>query len=182
MDPMPLPQAIKNIRSRYLTKFPLPQGDPSPAQEDVCRQWSIRFAEQVAFELPGQGWGVKRADPGRPIGKDSIARHLAAEGVLIVWDLMTGAGTGRPALNDSPVSEDITGQFFETRAEFFNPTNHLGTPIPEPIDGGGGAVPADFDAAITRLAKAIANADAANERRYLDLVARIEELKRILPT
>lgn len=132
---MKLPQAVKEIRTRWVLRFPLPQGEPSAAHEELCRRWSIGFAEQVAFELPGQGWGVKRGDQGRPIGKDSIALNYTTAR-LLSWDLMTGAGTGRPTLNADPESEDIgptpgrAGQFFETRPEYFRPTNHLGATVP----------------------------------------------------
>lgn len=180
MDPTPLPQPVKNIRARFLQQFPLPQGDPSPEQEDRCRQWSIRLAEQVAFELPGQGWGIKRADQGRPIGKDTIAREF--QGALLCWDLMTGAGTGRPTLNDSPMSEDITGQFFETRSEFFKPANHLGVVIGGPSSHelqppAGGISQADLEAAVADVLKALTDLDAANERRHQALLARLDQLR-----
>ncbi|HXG72304.1 MAG TPA: hypothetical protein VNJ04_16990 [Gemmatimonadaceae bacterium] len=125
---MQLPASVLAIRARYVQRFPVPQtpggGDE---HEDRCREWSIRFAEQVAFERPGEGWGMKRADPGRPISKDTIARQ--ADGRLLAWDLLLGTGTGTPTLVPSPDAMDVTGQVFVA----VTPTNHLGaTPAPQP--------------------------------------------------
>lgn len=133
---MKLSNEVKATRARYLAAFPVPRGEPGSAFEELCRRWAIRLGEQIAFEHPGQGYGVKRADKGRPIGKDSIANNLIAPGRLLAWDLMTGAGTGRPTLNADPDSLDVTGQFFEDRPEFFQPKNHLAATVP-----GGGAEP-----------------------------------------
>lgn len=126
---MKLPDSVKDIRARYIGKFPIPQGPMGEEFEETARQWSIAFAEQVNFELPGQGWGMKRADPNRPISKDTIA--LQANGRLLIWDLLNGTGTGRPQLSPDPDSEDVTGQFFVGYAG----VNHLGVPAA----GGGGA-------------------------------------------
>lgn len=127
---MQLPDPVKAIRSRYVAKFPIPQGPAGDQHEENCRQWSIRFAEQVAYEQ-GPSWGMKRADPGRPISKDTIA--YSEEGPfsgapIRIWDLLTGTGTGNPRLNEDPQSEDITGQVFVP----VTPTNHLGAPAPTP--------------------------------------------------
>lgn len=116
---MKLPAVVKNIRDRFVTAYPLPFGMPGPEFEERVRQWSIRLAEQVRFETNDPAWGVKRADPGRPIGKDTIARF--EEGRLLIWDLCLGAGTGAPRLNADPDSEDVTGQVFIGVA----PVNHL---------------------------------------------------------
>lgn len=116
---MRLPESVKQIRARYVAAFPVPQGAPGDAFEERARQWSIAFAEQVAFELPNQGWGMKRADPNRPISKDTIAR--LEDGRLVIWDLLMGTGTGSPRLMDEPEGEDITGQVFVE----VTPTNHL---------------------------------------------------------
>lgn len=98
---MKLPDRVKAIRTRYAAKFGLPHGTPETI-DDIARQWSIGFAEQVRFETMDAKWGMKRADPGRPIGKDSIAFNDPAG--LICWDLFTGTGTGSPGLNDDPDS------------------------------------------------------------------------------
>lgn len=127
---MKIPAEVKAIRARMIAAFPVPTGEPSDAYEERLRQWSIRFAEQVAFELPGQGYGVKRANPTRPISKDTLAREF--DGRLVIWDLFTGGGTGNPRLNDDPDSEDITGQYVETRPEYFQPRNHLGPVVVVP--------------------------------------------------
>jgi hypothetical protein len=116
---MQLPDAVKQVRTRFIAAFPVPQGAPGEEFEERARQWSIHFAEQVSFELPNQGWGMKRADPNRPISKDTIARQL--DGRLLIWDLLTGTGTGSPRPVDNPESEDITGQVFVQ----VQPTNHL---------------------------------------------------------
>ncbi|HXG72286.1 MAG TPA: hypothetical protein VNJ04_16875 [Gemmatimonadaceae bacterium] len=123
-----LPAAVLEIRARYVQMFPVPQtpggGD---AHEERCRQWSITFAEQVAYELPGKGWGMKRGDANRPISKDTIAR--LSDGRLLAWDLLLGTGTGAPVLVPSPDAMDVTGQVFVP----VTPTNHLGaTPAPQP--------------------------------------------------
>jgi hypothetical protein len=123
---MQLPDAVKQVRSRYIAEFPVPQGAPGEEFEERARQWSIHFAEQVAFELPNQGWGMKRADPNRPISKDTIARQV--DGRLLIWDLLTGTGTGSPRPVENPESEDITGQTFVP----VQPTNHLRNVAPPP--------------------------------------------------
>lgn len=116
---MQLPDAARQVRSRFIAAFPVPQGAPGEEFEERARQWTIKFAEQVAFDLPNQGWGMKRADPNRPISKDTIARLEG--GRLLIWDLLTGTGTGAPRPVENPESEDITGQFFVE----VTPTNHL---------------------------------------------------------
>lgn len=120
---MQLPDSVKAIRARYVAQYPVPQGEPGEAFEERARQWSIRFAEQVAFEQ-GPLWGMKRADPNRPISKDTITFY--ADETLRIWDLLTGTGTGKPRLVDNPESEDITGQVFVA----VTPTNHLGVAQP----------------------------------------------------
>lgn len=134
---MKLPASVKAIRARWIAAKGLPQihdGESDEAWTDRLRSWSVGFCEQVAHELPGQGWGTKRGDSGRPLAKDSIAQQQ--DGKLFGWDLLTGSGTGHPGLNDDPDSEDITGQYFETRPEFFNPQDRLGVgPVdPKPTD------------------------------------------------
>lgn len=121
---MQLPEAVKAIRTRYVAQFPIPQGQPGEAHEERCRQWSIAFAEQVAFEQ-GALWGMKRADNGRPISKDTIT--LYGDDYLTIWDLLTGTGTGNPRLVDDPQGEPITGQVFVR----VTPTNHLAVSAPE---------------------------------------------------
>lgn len=130
---MLLPDAVKQVRARFIEAFPVPQGTPGEEFEERARQWTIKFAQQVAFDVPNQGWGMKRADPNRPISKDTIAKVDA--GRLLIWDLLTGTGTGMPRPVDDPDSQDITGQLFVEVVA----TNHLkgivppqGTVPPEP--------------------------------------------------
>lgn len=148
---MQLPESVKAIRSRYVAAFPVPQGEPGDAFEERARQWSIRFAEQVAFEIPDQGYGMKRADQGRPISKDTLARW-APPGALLIWDLLAGTGTGKPSLVQNPSSQDVTGQTFVA----VTPTNHLrAVPAPKPPDTPGTPQPpaVDLSDILKRLAK-----------------------------
>lgn len=128
---MRLPDDVKAIRARYVAAFPLPQGEPSPEQEERVRAWSIAFAEQVRHDTGNSSWGVKRSGPTNPISKDTIAKRH--EGRLLIWDLCTGTGTGRPTLNEDPEAEDITGQQFVGVA----PINHLRRVGIEPPAAGG---------------------------------------------
>jgi hypothetical protein len=120
---MQLPDDVKAIRARYVAAFPVPTGEPGPEHEERVRQWTIRFAEQVAHDLPGQGYGVKRADGGRPIGKDSLARKVGDR--IDGWDLLIGAGDGTPEIADNPAYHDLSDQVFVP----VTPTNHL--PVPD---------------------------------------------------
>ena len=83
--------------------------------DDDRRALNLLIAEQVAFE-GGPQWGTKRADPGRPLAKDSIARQDGT--TLWGFDLINGA-TREP--NQFPEAEDITGQVFVP----VTPTQHL---------------------------------------------------------
>lgn len=125
---MKLPEQIKSIRTRYIQRFPVPQGEPGEAFEERARQWSIAFAEQVAFEQ-GALWGMKRADPNRPISKDTIALY-ADDGIIRIWDLLIGTGTGRPRLAEDPDAQDLRDQVFVR----VTPTNHLAADATAPQD------------------------------------------------
>lgn len=170
---MKLPDNVKAARDRFIGKFPLPQG----TNDDGIRAYTIKLAEYVRF-VAGPAWGNKRADPGRPIGKDSIA--LNGIRTLLAWDLYLGAGTGSPALIGDPDSMDITGQVFVPAAA----VDHVGGDATTP--GNPGTPPTqvpgvDLAVVLTalgglgtqvdRLETFIKESDASNERRYLDLVA-----------
>jgi hypothetical protein len=112
----PAPAQVIDIRNRYVTAFPLWHGMPvnTPEQvalaEDRARQWVFGLQQQVVYELPGQGYGSKRADKTRPVTKDGLAQETG--GRLYVWDMLSGAGTGSPTLAPIGDAEDITGQIF----------------------------------------------------------------------
>ncbi|MFN8064266.1 MAG: hypothetical protein U0P82_05675 [Vicinamibacterales bacterium] len=164
---MQLPDSVRQIRARFVSVFPVPQGMPGEEFEERARQWSVRFAEQVAFELPNQGWGMKRADPNRPISKDTIARLDG--GRLYIWDLMSGTGTGSPRIVDVPESEDITGQVFVE----VQPTNHLKDLAPPPVQpsstssssSANPAAPADLTPLVEHLAAIRKSLDAILEEQ-----------------
>ena len=118
---MRLPQPVLDLLRLYALRFPIPTGAPGDEHEANVRAWATRFAEQAAFTY-GPVWGMKRADPNRPISKDTITRQ--ANGTLECWDLLIGTGTGSPRLADDPAHHDITGQVFVP----VTPTNHMGVP------------------------------------------------------
>jgi hypothetical protein len=125
-----LPDWVLARRAAYVAKFPLWTMPAGAAAEERAREWSIGFAEQIMWEtsVAASRWGMKRADPTRPISKDTIARQIAAS--LFAWDNLSGAGSGSPVLVDNPDSMDITGQFFEVRPEYITPQDHLGATVP----------------------------------------------------
>lgn len=154
---MQLPAEVKAIRASYVAKFPVPQGEPGEAFEESARQWSIRFAEQVAFEQ-GPLWGMKRADPNRPISKDTLSLY-GNDGAIIIWDLLMGTGTGKPRLVDDPQGHEITGQVFVP----VTPTNHLGTaPVPEKPKPE--LPPADLGPVVSQLSAILSKIDMLQEQ------------------
>jgi hypothetical protein len=123
---MKLPAEAKTILAAFVAAFPIPDGDRGEAFEETIRQWTMRFVQTVLARTADASWGSKRADAGRPIGKDSIARQV--DGHLWGWDLLLGAGTGRPTLHPDPDGEDITGQVFEP----VEARDWLASPEPQP--------------------------------------------------
>jgi hypothetical protein len=87
------------------------------------RAWTMQLIEQVVFQFPNEGWGAKRADPGRPLSKDAIA--LKREGHIWAFDLVNGS-TRR-------VNNSVTGVLIDNQV--FVPVtgrDHLGLAMPEP--------------------------------------------------
>lgn len=82
------------------------------------RSLTMMMAEQVCYEL-GRDWGTKRADKGRPLGKDSISYFK--DNVLMNYDWQNGS-TRAP---HSPPGnmERLDGQVFVP----VNAVDHLGT-------------------------------------------------------
>jgi len=101
---MKLTDSVKATRDRYVAKFGIPSGTPETI-DDIARKWSVGLAEQIRFDTGVSTYGVKRADPGRPICKDCLARNDASG--LIMWDMLTGTGTGHPDLVKDPDSLPI---------------------------------------------------------------------------
>lgn len=79
-------------------------------------------AEQFAHSFPGEGWGMKRADPTRPLSNNVAARQITTG--LVGFRVVPATTT--------PAQIDLRGQAFEA----VTPTNHLGAVItpPPPVD------------------------------------------------
>jgi hypothetical protein len=125
---MSLPAGWSSTVARFVARFPLPQGAAgSVVHEDACRDWMKRVAEQIEHDFPGQGVGRKRASRTRPWSKDGLPQSTDGGRTIRGWDLMVGAGTGRPTLTPAPATLDLTGQYWEA----VSPINHL-TPVVQP--------------------------------------------------
>jgi hypothetical protein len=120
---------VRSLLDRFAAEYPVPQGTPGEVHEENVREWTVMFAQQVAHDFPGKGYGVKRAGDGRPISKDSLAQ-VQKKGVLFAWDLLLGAGTGHPTIPEEPEFHDLTG----TGQQFVavEPVDYLGGSQPEP--------------------------------------------------
>jgi len=131
---MLLPDRVKDIVRTLYYRHPAPRND-----DDKRRALPLMIAQQVRFEL-GPTWGTKRADPGRPLAKDSIAQHQP-DGKLVGWDLFNGS-TGLPHPN--PGSIDISDQVF---VDVSPGLDHLGGASPpdvtRPPSTGGSMKPYD---------------------------------------
>ena len=116
----------------FARAFPPPAG---PGQDDACRAWTRRLAEQFAFEFPAEGWGHKSGDPTRPPSTDVIATRRPFVG----FDVIGNQGTEGWTLIANPGRIDLTGQTFIE----VTPVDHLGTggssgggtPTPPPAAG-----------------------------------------------
>lgn len=97
--------------------------------DDDRRSLTQKIAEQVAYEL-GPRWGQKRADPGRPISKDTLAFN--GDDQLHGWDLFNGSTRAANQFPEEVPPHEMKEQVFVPVI----PTNHLGAPqappAPEP--------------------------------------------------
>lgn len=111
----------------------------SSGDDDQRRSLQKMVIETVVKRCPGEGWGWKRADPGRPLSKDSIANNLIEPGHVLAWDCFDGT-TRLPVQRDSIQIDD---QVFVDVVGF----DHLNgvvlpkiKPQPPSSPGGGGAL------------------------------------------
>lgn len=95
-------------------------GAPASPEGDVA--FVRRVAEQFAHSFPGEGWGMKRYDPTRPLSDNVVARQTST----------SLAGFRIVPLSDMPAYYDLTGQAFEA----VTPINHVGATVdpPPPVD------------------------------------------------
>lgn len=100
---------------------------PAPHDDNNCRVWTRRLAEQFAFTFPAAGWGTKQASPSRPPSTDCIC----TKSPFIGYDVLVSQGTSEQALAKYPEPLPLDGQVFIS----VTPTNHLGAqpgPTPPP--------------------------------------------------
>lgn len=90
---------------------------PPPIDDDACRDWTRRLAEQFAYEF-GTNWGTKQADPGRPPSTDCICTASPFTG----FDVLINQATSWQTVATNPPPLDLTGQVFIAVV----PVDHLG--------------------------------------------------------
>jgi hypothetical protein len=91
------------VRALHAANLTLIQGD-----DDARRRLQQKIVETAVARFPGEGWGWKKADNGRPPSKDAIANNKIVPGHLLAWDCFDG-GTREPAQREG---ETIDGQVF----------------------------------------------------------------------
>jgi hypothetical protein len=125
---------IQQILDTLASHHPTWVADDSGPAPTPRYKLNEKFAQQVCFEF-GAAYGLKRADRGRPISSENLAK-LEPNGRLIAWaweDKHNGEW------EQFPEGEDITGQVFVPVPGI----NHLSAlpepqPEPEPDPGNGG--------------------------------------------
>ena len=139
--------------------------------DDDRRALTMKIVQQICYEF-GPKWGTKRADPGRPPSKDSIA-YLDGS-TLWSYDWQNGS-TRAPHV---PMGRliDITGQVFIP----VTPTNHLKDenkpPVVPPVTPG--VPPVNPPTPTTNMSEVLAKL--ANIERQNEIL--VEYLTRILTT
>lgn len=122
------PDAVRALLLAFAQRFPLPHTAGGGAvHENRCREWCRRLAQQVRFSTRENTWGLVTSDGVQ--SKDSIARDLG-DGRVAVFDLLVGAGTGAPVLDDRPHGQVVTGQAFIP----VEPVDHFGVTPPAPSE------------------------------------------------
>lgn len=153
---MKLDARVKNSRDRFVAKFPLPTKLSSESDDQwnarLLTTWTKPCVEQIAFDVPGEGYGLKRRSETAGISKDTLGQQRTPGGQFLVWDLLSGSGAGNPSLVPDPDSLDITADkpYLETRPEFFQPQNHVGNapPVPVPVPPSSPVIPYDENKSI----------------------------------
>ncbi len=113
-----IPPAVWVTIRRFVAAYPFPMGDGSETYIATLRHWTRQLTEQLRF-THGPEWGHKATSPNAPPSKESIARLV--NGDLHVWDMLTGAATGRPTLAGHPSHYHVNDQHFIE----VPPVNHL---------------------------------------------------------
>lgn len=111
----------QDLLERFNLKFPAPKDDNN------CRAWTYRLAEQFAYTFPYAGWGTKSAGGGRPQSTDVICTREPFTG----YDVLLNQGKSDQTLASYPHAIDLSGQVY-IRVQ---PVNHLAgvvTPTPPP--------------------------------------------------
>lgn len=132
---MQIPSSVMATVRKFAAAFPLPQGDGSEGWLDTALRkppngWTRRLAEYVCF-VHGPTWGHKRrfgstTDPndGAPLSAGTIAMREGAG--MHCFDLLIGAGTGKPVLASGAESDFVTDQVFVP----VTPVDHVGMIAP----------------------------------------------------
>lgn len=137
--PLPTPNAPlwEARHAALVARFP-PQSTPN-------RDWILRVAQQFAYAFPGEGWGVKRAQPNSPQSDNVIARQPPSGGFF---------GYRLIPATANPVAISLTGQTFVP----VSPVDHLGgaspphpAPTPAPVPQPAYPGDAPFDAVGVQL-------------------------------
>ncbi len=146
---MKLPPKVLATRTRFVACFPLPQISEGTETDQAwtarLTAWTVKLAEQIAHDHPGDGYALKRGDRGRPVCKDCLAQRTDA--YFVAWDQLIAAGSGKPTLKPDPDSLDMINppdgpQFFEQ--EFvdyprknvpFRPWDHVAGFVAHPPPG-----------------------------------------------
>lgn len=115
---------IQEILNTFAAMHPLWINDDSGPAPTPRFRLNERFAQQVCFEF-GNSYGLKRADPGRPVSSETLAYQ--SNGKLFGW---SWENQHNGTVDQFPESEDLAGQVFVPVApvDWFSGE----TPKPEP--------------------------------------------------
>lgn len=108
----------QDLLERFARKF------PPPIEDEPCRSWTVKLAEQFAHTFPSQAWGTKRADPGRPPSTDCIC----TQSPFVGYDVIITQGRPEQHLARHPEALNLTGQVFIPVVA----TDHVGGAVKPP--------------------------------------------------